>query len=210
MQSPRIRTVAEEAQVALRSGAGTDSRTLIMGPSQSCSTSSWSPGISYQEMEKKMLKKCLIQREVHTNSDHPSSLRSLFLFPGAPLLPCECFASASLEEGFRSCFAQASRTGVPESVCLSGATLANDCRRDKAQPSGPELDQPLSCDLHSRVPLKPEAETLPQILCWLGLLPFPALPPQSLTASCQEHFLYHLLAHKSCLRVCFWEPKSRI
>ena len=53
VQSPRIITVAEEAQAALRSGAGTDSRTLIMGPSQSCSISGWSPGISYQVMEKK-------------------------------------------------------------------------------------------------------------------------------------------------------------
>lgn len=96
----------------------------------------------------------------------------------------------------------------PERLALCvppGEASVSDCRWESVNLSAivPELGHPCSYNLCSWTPLKSETEALPTFPCWLGLSPFPVLPPQSLPGSSWEHFLFQLLKLKSCLAVCF-------
>ena len=139
-----------------------------------------------QVMDEKMLKKCLIQTVVCPDDSHPPSLWSLSLQKVPPCCLCVlsfCFLGRSFWKGLCSGFKNQSAWEPVLGFLSRWLWLRNP----KAQPYCSELEQP-RCDLHSRVPLKAEAETsLKSSADWL--FPFSAQPPLSFTASSQEHLL---------------------
>ena len=138
-------------------------------------------------MDEKMLTKCLIQIAVHTDSDHPPNLWSLFLLPGAPLLPCVCFASAFWKKVLEGTLLR-----LQEPECLGFLSQWLWMTKPKAQPSCSELEQPC-CDLHSSVPWRAEASTSLKSSAGLAFLPslpsllYPLQPPARSTSIIYLH-----------------------